>query len=71
MVNTEMLNECIKAAGFTLSGFNEEVGISRAAFYLKKINRREFTASEIKRICEKLKLDIYQKDSIFFAADVA
>lgn len=71
MVNTELLEKSIKDAGFTITSFAEAVEISRAAFYQKKDNKRDFTSREICRICEKLGLDIYQKDKIFFAGYVA
>lgn len=71
MVNTQLLERAIKEAGFTLTGFAKAVDISRASFYLKKDNKRDFTSKEICRICEKLKLDIFQKDQIFFANLVA
>lgn len=68
MVNTELLEKAIKEAGFTLSDFARAVDISRASFYLKKDNKRDFTSKEICRICDKLELDIFQKDRIFFAS---
>lgn len=71
MVNTQLLERAIKEAGFTLTEFAKAVDISRASFYLKKDNKRDFTSKEICRICEKLKLDIFQKDQIFFANLVA
>ncbi len=71
MVNTQLLERAIKEAGFTLTEFAKAVDISRASFYLKKENKRDFTSKEICRICEKLKLDIFQKDQIFFANLVA
>jgi predicted transcriptional regulator len=71
MVNTEMLEKAIKDAGFTVTDFAKSVDISRASFYLKKDNKRDFTSKEICRICDKLGLDIFQKDKIFFANLVA
>ena len=71
MVNTQLLERAIKEAGFTLTEFAKAGDISRASFYLKKDNKRDFTSKEICRICEKLKLDIFQKDQIFFANLVA
>lgn len=71
MVNTELLESVIKESGYTITTFAKEVGISRASFYLKKDNKRDFASKEICRICEKLGLDIVMKDRIFFANLVA
>ena len=71
MVNSALLEERIKAAGYGIAEFADLVGISRAAFYLKKKNQREFKGREISKICEVLNLDIYDKDKIFFAGNVA
>ena len=71
MVDTELLEKTIKEAGYKLTEFAQSVDISRASFYLKKDNKRDFTSKEICRICEKLNLDIFQKDKIFFAHYVA
>lgn len=71
MVNTALLESMIKNAGLTITEFAKEVNISRASFYLKKDNKRDFTSKEIGRICDYLNLDIYAKDKIFFAEYVA
>ena len=71
MVNTDLLEQKIRDAGYNISTFGEQIGISRASFYLKKKNQREFKGREISKICELLNLDIYEKDKIFFANYVA
>ena len=65
MVDSVALENAIKEAGFTITDFAEEIGISRASFYLKIRNKREFKSREISRICSRLNLDIYKKDAIF------
>ncbi len=71
MVNTEMFDEAVRAAGYTLTTFAKEVGISRAALWQKRKNEREFGCGEIKRICKCLGLDRDARDQIFFAEEVA
>ena len=70
MTNTQMLNKAIEDSGLKINRIIDAMGIKAYATLREKIeNRREFTASEIMRLCEILNLDNDQREAIFFAQD--
>ena len=70
MTNTELLNKHISDSGLKIGAILEQMNIKAYETLRAKIeNRREFTASEIERLSEILRLDMDQREAIFFAKD--
>lgn len=70
MTNTELLKKAINESGIKISAILEKMNIKAYSTLRAKIeNKREFTASEIKKLCEILNLNGEQCDAIFFATD--
>ena len=70
MTNTKLLNKAIEDSGLKISRILDSMGIKAYATLRDKIeNKREFTASEITRLCEILRLNNDQREAIFFAKD--
>jgi DNA-binding Xre family transcriptional regulator len=68
MTNTELLNEVIRKRGVKIGFLAEQLGITRQAFAKKRDNHSNFTAAEIKTLCEVLGItSLREKDAIFFA----
>jgi len=70
MTNTAKLEAAIKASGYRKAFLAEQLGMSRRNLALCINNRAEFRASHIQTLCELLRLDKAQKESIFFDLDV-
>ena len=66
-VNTNLLKDKIKEAGFTISSFADAVNIDRTTFY-RRLNREgdDFTISEVNRIIKVLALDAKTATLIFY-----
>lgn len=70
MTNTQLLRKSIQASGLKISELMKQTGIKAYSTLRDKIdNKREFTASEITRLCIVLSLDNDQREAIFFAKD--
>jgi len=70
MTNTELLKKTIERSGMKISAILECMKIKSYSTLREKIEgKREFTASEIYKLCEILHLDRDQMEEIFFAAD--
>lgn len=65
MTNTNLLKAKIKELGLTQEKTAEKIGISKVSFNYKLNNKREFTAYEILKLSEALKIE--NKESYFFA----
>lgn len=60
------LKEAISNSGIKLAYMSEQLGLSRSGLY-KKINKdTEFTASEIQKVQDILRLSDEDRDDIFF-----
>ena len=71
MTNTGLLNKLISDSGLKLSAIMEQMDIKAYETLRAKIeNRREFTASEIEKLGDILRLDRDQREAVFFAKDV-
>lgn len=71
MVNTQLLNDKIKASGLKKEYIAERLGITRSGFYKKATNGSEFTVKEVNIICDLLSITkLTDKESIFFAKEV-
>ena len=67
MVNSELLSEKLEKSGYKTSYVVEKLGISRNAFYRKRDNKIPFRAAEIYVLCDLLRIQESEKDSVFFA----
>ena len=64
------LNSKIDEINIPITTVANKMGISRQSLYLKLKGRREFKTSEVRKICEILRLTIKERDRIFFADKV-
>lgn len=64
MTNTNLLKAKIIENGFTVGSIAEKIGISHTSMSYKLNNKREFTASEMQKLC--IALNITKKEPYFF-----
>ena len=70
MTNTDLLKRAIEESGMKIGVILQRMNIKSYSTLRDKIEgRREFTASEIYKLCEILHLDKDHMDEIFFAID--
>lgn len=69
MTNTEMLRDLIKQSGYKKAAIAEHIGITTYSLQLKLENKREFKASEIRAICDMLKISNEMIPVIFLNAE--
>lgn len=68
MTDTLHLEKKIKESGKKKEYLAEKLSLTRQGFYNKCQGLNEFTAFEIKILCEELNiLDLSEKEAIFFA----
>lgn len=67
MVNTQLLDDKIRKSGYKMTFINNQLGITRSAFYLKKKGDRPFKAAEIYLLSDLLNITDEEKQEIFFA----
>lgn len=68
MTNVELLKRKVVESGLKASFIVESLGISRASWYNKLNGRSEFTAGEIKKLCEALRItSLREREEIFFS----
>lgn len=71
MTDTIELNGLIRDSGLTKSYIANKLGITLYGFQKKRENKSQFTAEEIKILCEILKIkSLREKEKIFFAEKV-
>lgn len=71
VTNTKELNRLIHESGLTKSYIADKLGISLYSFQLKRENKSQFTAEQIKILCELLNIkSLKEKERIFFATNV-
>lgn len=67
MTDTIELNRLIRDSGLTKSYIANKLGITLYGFQKKRENKSQFTAEEIKILCEILKIkSLREKEKIFF-----
>lgn len=66
MTDTKKLEKAIKDSGYKKSYIAKQIGLSRGGLCNCINNRAEFRASQINALCNLLKLDIAQRNAIFF-----
>ena len=67
MTDRNLLYYFVKRAGFKNKDIAEAIGITSAGYSLKISNKSDFRQSEIKTICDMLKLTVEERDRVFFA----
>lgn len=68
MTNVELLKEKVAKSGLKSSFIAEQLGISRTSWYNKLNGKYEFTAGEIKSLCNALHItSLRERDEIFFS----
>lgn len=70
MTNTALLRKKIDESGYKLRFIAKQIGITYQGFLKKINNETEFKAKEIMILCDLLKIDIQEKELIFFTANV-
>ena len=68
MTNTQLLREKMEQSGYKLRFIASVVGLTYQGLLNKLNNVREFKASEIKALCDLLKLSETERTAIFFSA---
>lgn len=69
MTDVELLNTKIEESGLKRNFIAEQLGITPQGFYLKASGKNEFTASQIQKLCDLLRITA-QKEirAIFFCS---
>lgn len=70
MTNTAKLKAKIVEKGMVQEEIAQALGMTIATFNYKVNNKREFKASEIKKLSEHLSLTAEEVNAIFFAEEV-
>lgn len=70
MTNTALLRKKIDESGYKLRFIAKQIGITYQGFLKKINNESEFKAKEIMILCDLLKIDIQEKELIFFTVNV-
>ncbi len=68
VTDVTLLNERIEESGLKSKVIYDRLGISKASWYLKRAGKRPFTAQEIQKLCEVLRItSLREKERIFFS----
>lgn len=70
MTNASEFKIALLRSGLTAYELADSIGMSRQSLSYKINNVREFTATEIARIADVLKLTVAEKERIFFGNEV-
>lgn len=70
MTNTTLLKAKIDASGYKMKYIANRIGLSYQGFLNKIRNKTDFTAPEIKSLCELLHIGTEEMEQIFFAPQV-
>ena len=71
MTDTKELDRVIQESGLRKSYIAGILGISLYSFQMKRENKRQFTAEQIKILCEVLNIkSLREKERIFFVNNV-
>lgn len=68
MTNTDLLKEKIEDSGYKMKYIASKIGLSYQGFLNKIQNKTDFTAPEIKGLCELLCIPADEAEKIFFAS---
>lgn len=67
MTNTTLLKAKIDASGYKMKYVADRIGLTYQGFLNKIRNKTDFTAPEIKGLCELLYIETEEMEQIFFA----
>lgn len=68
MTDVILLKQKVDESGLKAKAIYDRLGISKASWYLKRAGKRPFTAQEIQKLCEVLRItSLREKERIFFA----
>lgn len=68
MTNVELLKKKVSESGLKASFIVARLGCSRASWYNKLNGKSKFTADEIKKLCDALRItSLREKEEIFFS----
>ena len=71
VTDTYELNRIIQKSGLTKGFIAEKLGITTYCFQMKRENKSQFTAEQIKILCETLGIcSLKEEERIFFAENV-
>lgn len=71
MVNTELLEEAIRASGKRKQYLADKIGCTIQSFRMRCTNRYEFKSTDIDILCQELGIRrLTDKERIFFARNV-
>lgn len=70
MTDTKLLRRKINDSGYKLTFIAKKLGITYQGFLNKTNNATEFKATEIQALCDLLKIDMQEKEKIFFESKV-
>lgn len=70
MVDLKRLRETIDESGMTMVSIAEKTGMIRGTLYNRLAGKGEFTISEVESISDVLRLNVNQRNAIFFAKQV-
>lgn len=65
MTNTDLLKAKIESSGYKLKYIAAKIGLSYQGFLNKINNKTEFTAPEIKGLCDLLEISIEERTDFF------
>ena len=71
MTNSELLRKAVARSGYKKAYIAQCIGLSYQGYLNKERGESEFRQSEIEGICKLLDLTAEEKESIFFATEVA
>lgn len=66
MTNTALLRQRIKDSGLKLQYIADYIGISRVSLTMKIENVSEFRQTEIKKLCEILRIETAEEKTLIF-----
>lgn len=66
MTNTALLRQRIKDSGLKLQYIADYIGISRVSLTMKIENDSEFRQTEIKKLCEVLRIETAEEKTLIF-----
>lgn len=66
MTNTALLRQRIKDSGLKLQYIADYIGISRVSLTMKIENASEFRQTEIKKLCEVLRIETAEEKTLIF-----
>lgn len=68
MTDAVLLKQKVDESGLKAKAIYGRLGISKASWYLKRAGKRPFTAQEIQKLCEVLRItSLREKERIFFS----